>query len=163
MQDHSCRVGNATMQEKPVQAAAPRPFTTDYSMSIQQNAIRHYQTVTACDDSSVEINGILHTRSLLVLPEVAPIAWPVASFDMLTAEHFVQIAALEPDVVLLGTGLRQRFIRPELTAALNSCHIGVECMDNRAACRTYCLLQSEGRKVALALIFNPSANDFARV
>lgn len=132
-------------------------------MQIQPNAIRHYQTVTACDNDSVAINGIIYNRSLIVLPEMPPTAWPVTSFEMLATKHFDQIAALAPDVVLLGTGLRQRFVRPELTIQLNLHRIGIECMDNRAACRTYSLLQAEGRKVALALIFNQHTNDFAGV
>ena len=63
-----------------------------------------------------------------------------------------QIAALLPDVVILGTGQRQKFVHPRLMQSLNAKRIGVECMDNQAACRTYNILMAEGRKVALALI-----------
>jgi uncharacterized protein len=45
-------------------------------------------------------------------------------------------------------------VHPRLTAALTSRRIGIECMDNQAACRTYNILMAEGRKVALALIFD---------
>jgi uncharacterized protein len=83
---------------------------------------------------------------------VAPRLWPVASFDELTAAHFEAIAADAPDVVILGTGARQRFVHPRLLAALSARRIGVECMDNQAACRTYNILMGEGRKVTLALI-----------
>jgi uncharacterized protein len=93
-------------------------------------------------------------HSLIVLPETAPVAWPVTSFDSLTAENFAQLDAISPDVVILGTGKRQRFIHPRLIAALTARRIGVECMDNQAACRTYNILMAEGRKVALALIFD---------
>ncbi len=87
-----------------------------------------------------------------MLPEMAPVNWQVASFDALRAEHFEQIAALLPDVVILGTGQRQQFVHPRLMQSLNAKRIGVECMDNQAACRTYNILMAEGRKVALALI-----------
>ncbi len=87
-----------------------------------------------------------------MLPETPPVSWDVSSFDALSAEHFAQIAALLPDVVILGTGQRQKFVHPRLMQSLNANRIGVECMDNQAACRTYNILMAEGRKVALALI-----------
>jgi uncharacterized protein len=125
-------------------------------MKLHSTQTQQYQTVTAYDDDGVEFNAIRYTGSLLVLPETAPIPWPVASFDALGEEHFAHIASFEPDVVILGTGRRQRFVHPKLTGPLISQRIGIECMDNQAACRTYNILMTEGRKVALALIFEPS-------
>lgn len=130
-------------------------------MKLQPTATQKYQTVTAYDDTGVEFNAIYFRRSLLVLPEVAPVEWPVPSFDALSAEHFAQIDATKPDVVILGTGKCQRFVHPKLTVALIQRRIGVECMDNQAACRTYNILMAEGRKVALALIFD-EAGETAR-
>jgi uncharacterized protein len=121
-------------------------------MKLHATSTQQYQTVTGYDDSGVEINAIRYSRSLIVLPETAPIDWPVASFDALTAADFAPIEAAEPDVVILGTGARQRFIHPKLVTGLAARRVGVETMDNQAACRTYNILMAEGRKVALALI-----------
>jgi uncharacterized protein len=131
--------------------AAPRVYN---AMKLHSTPTQHYQTVTAYDDAGVEINAVRFSHSLIVLPETAPANWAVTSFDSLTPDHFAQIDALTPDVVILGTGARQRFIHPRLVAALTTRRIGVECMDNQAACRTYNILMAEGRKVALALIFD---------
>lgn len=123
-------------------------------MKLHSSNTQQYQTVTSYEDNGVEINLIPFSNSLIVLPEIAPAPWPVTSFDALTIEHFEQINAISPDVVILGTGKRQRFVHPRLTAPLTTRRIGVECMDNQAACRTYNILMTEGRKVALALIFD---------
>lgn len=117
-----------------------------------------YQTVTAYDESSVEINAIHFSHSLIVLPELPPIAWPVNNFADLTEDHFKTIAAFHPDVVIVGTGAKQHFVHPKLTACLINQRIGVECMDSQAACRTYNILMTEGRKVALALILEKETN-----
>lgn len=127
-------------------------------MKLHNSPTQQYQTVTGYDQGSVEINAITFRHSLLVLPEAAPLAWPVAGFDDLNATHFEAIAALRPDVVILGTGTRQRFIHPSLTSSLTAQRIGVECMDSQAACRTYNILMTEGRKVALALIIDNVSN-----
>jgi uncharacterized protein len=123
-------------------------------MKLHATITQQYQTVTAYDDDGVEFNAQRFTTSLLVLPEVQPVPWPVKQFDDLSIEHFEQIAATLPDVVILGTGNKQRFVHPKLIGALTSKHKGVECMDNQAACRTYNILMAEGRKVALALIMD---------
>jgi uncharacterized protein len=121
-------------------------------MKLHATETKQYQTVTAYDDRGIELNASRFEHSLLVLPETPPTAWPVEAFEQLTTEHFAQIDATQPDVVILGTGLRQRFVHPRLTSVLTARRIGIECMDNQAACRTYNILMAEGRKVALALI-----------
>ena len=62
--------------------------------------------------------------------------------------------ALEPEIVLLGTGDRQHFPHPRLLAPLTERRIGVEVMDTRAACRTFNILVAEGRRVAAALVID---------
>ena len=121
-------------------------------MKLHTNSTEKYQTVTGYDRHGVEINAQRFDYSVLVMPEVAPRAWNVIRFEDLTKEHFDTIAADKPDVVVLGTGERQRFVHPKLVATLAAARIGVESMDSHAACRTYNILMGEGRKVTLALI-----------
>ncbi|MFZ3003779.1 MAG: Mth938-like domain-containing protein [Undibacterium umbellatum] len=121
-------------------------------MKLHSTPTQQYQTITAYEKDSVEINAITYAYSLIVLPETKPQQWSATSFEQLSDADFAQIEATAPDVVILGTGNKQRFAHPRLTATLASKRIGVECMDNQAACRTYNILMAEGRKVALALI-----------
>jgi uncharacterized protein len=72
--------------------------------------------------------------------------------DALAPAHFETFVALSPEIVLLGTGARLRFPRPELTRALVEARIGLEVMDVQAACRTYNILAAESRKVAAAVL-----------
>lgn len=123
-------------------------------MKLHSTDTRQYQTITAYDENGVEINAVYFRHSLFVMPETAPQAWPVDSFEALTPEHFAAINAAAPDVVILGTGSRQRFVHPKLISSLTARQVGVESMDNKAACRTYNILMAEGRKVALALIID---------
>jgi uncharacterized protein len=107
---------------------------------------------TAYGEGYVMVNGARHAASVIVLPErIEP--WTVAGFDALTQEHFAALAALAPEVVLLGTGSRLRFPSPRLTAALARAGIGLEVMDVQAACRTFNILAEEERHVAAALVF----------
>jgi uncharacterized protein len=108
--------------------------------------------ITAYGDDYVMVNGARQQTSVIVTAdELAP--WSAASFAALTAEHFAALARLGVEIVLLGTGPRQRFPHPRLTASLAEARVGLEVMDLKAACRTYNILVAEGRRVALALLF----------
>jgi uncharacterized protein len=121
-------------------------------MKLHSQDNQQYQTVTGYDADGVEINARRYDYSVLVLPETPPRPWPVTRFEDLTEEHFAIIEQDQPDVVILGTGERQRFVHPKLIKALSARRAGVESMDSHAACRTYNILMGEGRKVTLALI-----------
>jgi len=75
-----------------------------------------------------------------------------STFEALGDADFERVRALEPAIVLLGTGARQRFPHPRVYQALIAAGIGVEVMDSSAAARTYNIIAAEGRRVAAALI-----------
>lgn len=56
------------------------------------------------------------------------------------------------DVLFVGTGADVAHLPDPLLDALEEVGIGVEAMASPAACRTYNVLLSEGRRIALALI-----------
>ena len=109
-------------------------------------------TITGYGEGYVMVNGERRASSLVVLPDrIEP--WEAKTFDGLSAEDFTFLKSLQAEIVLLGTGERQRFPHPRLTAALAQAGIGLEVMDLQAACRTYNILVAEERKVAAALLF----------
>ncbi len=108
---------------------------------------------TGYGEGYVMVNRQRHERNLVVLRDRLVTDWRPAGFDELESVDFALLAGLAPEIVLLGTGQRLRFPRPELTRALLEARIGLEVMDIRAACRTYNILAAEERKVAAALLF----------
>jgi uncharacterized protein len=112
----------------------------------------HYNTITGYGEGYVQINSQRHESSLIVMPERV-IAWEVQGFAGLSEESFIFLKSLSAEIIILGTGPRQRFPHPSLTAPLAAAGIGLEVMDFKAACRTYNILVAEERKVAAALLF----------
>jgi len=90
--------------------------------------------------------------SLVVTPNRLLRHWGPMHFDQLSVRFFDELAALVPEVLLVGTGARLRFPAPSLYRPLVERGIGVEFMDTAAACRTYNILMAEGRRVAAALL-----------
>ena len=68
--------------------------------------------------------------------------------DFLKESHVI---AQRPEIVLIGTGTRQRFPERSILTALLTRRIGVEVMDTAAACRTFNILVAEDRRVVAAL------------
>ena len=109
-------------------------------------------TITGYGEGYVMVNGERHSANVVVMPDRIE-QWTVQGFDQLGPNDFAFLTTLKAEIVLLGTGARQRFPHPRLTAALAQAGIGLEVMDLQAACRTYNILVAEERKVAAALLF----------
>jgi uncharacterized protein len=78
--------------------------------------------------------------------------WPPTDTSSLDPQAVEPILALDPEVVLLGTGIRQAFPSAEVQAAFLRKGVGIEVMDNAAAARTHAVLASEGRNVVVAFL-----------
>jgi uncharacterized protein len=100
----------------------------------------------------VAVNGHRYQQAVVVLPEEVRTDWTATDFTSLNATHFDYFLALKPEVLLLGTGAKQQFARPELYRELIRAGISIEFMDTPAACRTYNILVAEDRKVVAAVL-----------
>ena len=122
-------------------------------MKLQIATTEGQNTFTAYGKGYVSVNAVRHSSNLIVLPERLIPEWTTASFATLSLADFEFLSTLENDIILLGTGNEHRFPRPELMQPLMRANKGLEVMTIQAACRTYNILISEGRKVTAALLF----------
>lgn len=101
------------------------------------------------------VGGARFAHSLLV-PWIGEVRrWTDRGPDDLTDEDFDAVLALNPDVVIFGSGPSLRFVAPARLRRLYERRIGIETMDTGAACRTYNVLATEGRSVVAALLLGP--------
>lgn len=98
------------------------------------------------------VNDEAIETSVIIAGAVLDRDWPPETFDQLEPAHLDTILALEPEIVLLGTGESQRFPRREFMRVMLEKGIGLEVMDTPSACRTYHVLMAEGRLVVAALL-----------
>lgn len=89
--------------------------------------------------------------SMILTPALLILDW-IAQDEALAPPHLRQILQTEPEIVILGTGARIHFPDPALLAQCQQAGVGMEVMDTGAACRTYNVLASEGRKVCAAFM-----------
>ena len=94
-------------------------------------------------------------HSFLLTPAGIAERWPINASEQLGAEHVETLLALQPELVILGTGDRQVFPAAAFMAGFLRKNIGIEVMDNAAAARTYNLLAGEDRQVVAGFILAP--------
>ncbi|MGI9311409.1 MAG: Mth938-like domain-containing protein [bacterium] len=92
-----------------------------------------------------------YEQSLILTPQAVAL-WEVEHADSLTEAHFQRLAELDAEVVILGLGRHAAVVHAALARPLMRRRIGLETMDTAAACRTYNILASDGRRAAAALI-----------
>lgn len=117
-------------------------------MQIEENHPQSSLAITAFNHGSIEINGQSHRLPVYITDEsVFPIN--EASPQMLDAQSFLSQCGHDsaPEIILIGTGPTHIFLHPKIIAQLAAQGIGLETMTTAAACRTFTMLQSEGRRV----------------
>jgi uncharacterized protein len=118
-------------------------FTLDSRSDI--NLIRGYAA------GEVRIAELVQHAPCIVTANQLILDWQARDVATLATEDLAPVFALQPDVVLLGTGAKQIFPGSAIRQAFAARKIGLEVMDLGAACRTYNILVQEERRVAAVL------------
>ena len=111
------------------------------------------QVISGYGDGGFSITNARYNHAVIVTAEACQV-WSVRDPMAFTLDDFEAIWQLSPlpDVVLIGCGTRGQMIAPGLRTALRDKGLICDAMDTGAACRTYNVLLSEGRRVAAALL-----------
>jgi uncharacterized protein len=125
------------------------------SMKLSQNSRSEQYSIHAYTDSSVTVNEEIYTQPLVVTAEKLLSDWSAPCFAELDSIHLHELKDLDMEILLLGTGVQQRFPPSRLLVELQNHGTGIEIMTTAAACRTYNILIAEGRAVAAALFIEP--------
>lgn len=122
-------------------------------MEVTPIAAAGRQVIEAYSPGHFQVSGVAFATSIIVTPE-RTLPWDGVVADRLALEDFTAVVEAEPaiDVLLIGCGGRLLPIPKAVRDGLRAAGIGADAMDTGAACRTYNILVSEGRRVAAALI-----------
>ena len=115
-------------------------------MRLTEMAFGSAQPVESYGPGFFRIGGQVLQGPVIITPQQAGPWGGLEDVAALTA------LAGEVDVLFLGMGAEIAHAPRALREALEALGLGVEVMSSPAACRTYNVLLSEGRRVALALI-----------
>ena len=120
-------------------------------MKLQPDIIS-VQSVSGYGPGWIGVSGERITHSVIVGSGGERLSWACNCFEELGAEHFAQLAEMNAELVIFGSGKRLRFPQASWIKPLIDKQTGIETMDTEAACRTYNILAAEGRRVVAALL-----------
>ncbi len=119
-------------------------FTRESTPGI--NIIRGY------GGGELRINDTVYRGAVIVSATSLTHEPAILDLEALLAIDAARIMALEPEVLLLGTGAQQAFPPAHFSARYLRCGVGFETMNTGAACRTYNVLVGEQRRVVAMLL-----------
>jgi uncharacterized protein len=105
------------------------------------------------DGEGALVNERRLTASFIIAPHALVEDWPVRDARAMAAADLDALLALQPELIVLGTGAAQSFPPAAVMAACLQRGIGLEVMTNAAAARTYAVLAGEGRRVVAGFLF----------
>jgi uncharacterized protein len=100
----------------------------------------------------IRVNDQVIDRPVILTPDKIFADWTPPPIDELSITDFEPALAIEPEVILFGTGNVQTFPAIALITDIMRRGVGFEIMATPAACRTFNVLAGEGRRVAAALL-----------
>ncbi len=106
----------------------------------------------AADGRSAKVNDRVLEASFILSPNDLIERWEANDATDLAPADLAPMLALNPELVLLGTGDTQRFPSAAVMAACLTRGIGIEVMTNAAAARTFNVLAGEGRRVVAGFL-----------
>ena len=129
----------------------PAAAATGHRMKFQPDR-SEAQTIRGYGPGWIAIEQEKFSHSLIISAQGLRQNWNCQRFEDLTPAHFAELAEIPAELVLFGSGTRNRFVSPAWLQPLMAKGIGLETMDTQAACRTYNILAGEGRNVVAALL-----------
>jgi uncharacterized protein len=126
-------------------------------MKLSDDSNARLHLVRAYQPGEIRVGEDIYRRSCLLRADTIVSDWRPQTIDELRPGDFAAILALEPEIIVIGSGTKQKFPPYSLLAEILARGIGCEVMDTGAACRTYNVLVSEDRRAVAALFLEDPA------
>ncbi len=108
-------------------------------------------TVQSVGEDGIRVSNRWWSETIALTPEEILKGWVSVPVAELAVDHFRELLAGAPELVIVGTGAKSEFPPRELMFAFARRGVGLEVMDTAAAARTFNVLAGEGRRVAAVL------------
>ena len=120
----------------------------EFNLEVPQDAL----FVRSLGEKGIRVGDDYINKALILSEQELITDWGVAKVADINEESLQAVFDLQPELVIIGTGEKQVFLAPPVQTLFFKRNIGFEVMTTDAACRTFNVLVTEGRKVVAALL-----------
>ncbi len=121
-------------------------------MKFSEDVDSKHRLITAYGNDFITVDEQRYHHPLVLTETQPPQRWAPSDIATLAADDLDVLLVDTPDIVIIGTGMRQQFLPPALLHHIMQHGIGCEVMNTPSACRTWNIVVAEGRRVAAGLI-----------
>ena len=121
-------------------------------MKLNKDTSNSKYIIEKYENDGITISQKKYCSSLIISHDKLIGNWNIKDISEININHFNEIFAINPDVIIIGSGKNHKFLDNKILAEIMAKGIGIEVMNTQSACRTYTVLESEGRNVVAALI-----------
>ena len=114
---------------------------------LQQNIDLKNQLINSYNDQNLVIDGDEIPFPCVIFEANARTDLLPSKFEDFNRDHLALLIELGPEIILLGTGSKQKFLETPVTHS----KVAIEIMNTGSACRVFNVLVSESRSVLAAL------------
>ena len=118
----------------------------EFNLEVPQNQF----FIRSVSEKGICVHNDYFNRPFIISGQRIVPEWNVTSVDDINEESLQVIFDLQPEVILIGTGNTQVFLPTATQVHFFRRNFGFEVMTTEAACRTFNVLATEGRKVVAA-------------
>ena len=115
--------------------------------------------IRACEPGAIHLQNQTLSSHVIISAEEIITDWNPSAIEALSIDDFAPALALNPEILLFGTGNRQVFPDIAVLTEIMRAGIAIEVMETVAACRTFNVLINERRSAVAALLVEPPLAD----
>ena len=111
-------------------------------------------TIRGYGPGEIRINDQTYSSSLILTLNRLDTNWNPPRLENWQPHDLDALLVHDPEILLIGTGNKVKLLGTAFLAHALRHGVGLETMDTAAACRTFNILVSEGRRVAAGLLLD---------
>ncbi len=108
--------------------------------------------INAYQPGTITVNGKHYNSGIIISTESFDQESFVDDISKISKQHIQLICNAKPEIILIGTGETQQFLHRDLLKTAAENNLSLDVMNSQAACRTFTVLATEGRRVLAAII-----------
>jgi uncharacterized protein len=112
--------------------------------------------IQAYDEEKIQIDSLFYQASIIVSHHEVITDWPIHTIDELNSKLLSPLLKYQPRIIIIGHHNQGQLVSFSIRQTLAQKGIGLECMSIGAACRTFNVLLSERREIALGVLLKKS-------
>ena len=121
-------------------------------MDINRHKFHGNYKLSGYEPGKITVNNTIYTTSIVVSKDHLQLDWKPQKIKEFTSKDLQTLIDLNPEIIVIGTGVKHHFVDESLLTVAYEKDIPVELMSSNKACMLYTILVQEQKNVIAAIM-----------